>query len=58
MDKMKVSGLQRKQNYSGRWETLIKKATNVLNKMLILAAKSPRNYIIDQVRGCGHAIAS
>ena len=53
MEKMKVSGLQRKGNYSGRWAALIKKATNVLDKMLVLASKSPRNYIIDQVRGCG-----
>ena len=51
MEKMKVSGLQRKGNYSGRWAALIKKATNVLDKMLVLASKSPRNYIIDQVRG-------
>lgn len=49
MDKMKVTGLNRKQNYHGRWEALIKKATNMLDKMLVLAGKSPRNYIIDQV---------
>lgn len=41
----------RKQNYSGRWGKLIKTATNVLDKMLLLASKSPRNYIIDQVKG-------
>ncbi len=45
-------GLGRKQNYSGRWEVLIKKATDILNKMFLLASKSscPRNYILDQVR--------
>ena len=46
---MKVSGLNRKFNYHGRWEVLIKKATDVLNRMFLLAGKSPRNYIIDQV---------
>ena len=58
MNKMKVSGLSRKQNYSSRWETLIKKATGMLNQMLLLASKNttPRNYILDQVRtmlACG-----
>lgn len=46
---LQVSGLARKHNYHNRWEALIKKATNVLNKMLLLAGKIPRNYIIDQV---------
>ena len=49
MEKMKVSGLTRKQNYAGRWQALIKNATSVLDKLMVLAAKSPRNYIIDQV---------
>ena len=59
MEKMKVSNLARKQNYSSRWTALIKKATEILNKMLLLASKCPRNYIIDQasrkgrVLGCG-----
>ena len=52
MEKMKVTGLNRKQNYSERWGILIKKATDILNKMLVLASNSkcPRNYILDQVR--------
>ena len=29
---------------------LIKQATDVLNRMFVLASKNPRNYIIDQVR--------
>ena len=33
IDKMKVNGLPRKNNYHGRWETLISKATNCLNKL-------------------------
>ena len=49
MEKMKVSGLARKENYHGRWETLIKKATETLNKLFLLAPKNYRNYIIDQV---------
>ncbi len=49
MEKMKVSGLTRKQNYAARWQALIKNATSVLDKMLILASKTPGNYIIDQV---------
>lgn len=49
MDKMKVTGLTRKQNYHGRWEALIKQSTEVLNAMFLLAGKNLRNYIIDQV---------
>lgn len=52
MDKMKVSMLARKQNYNERWEVLIKMATEVLNKLFLLAAKNKRNYIIDQVCLC------
>jgi heterogeneous nuclear ribonucleoprotein U-like protein 1 len=48
MDKMKVSGLMRRGNYHGRWEVLIKKATDILNRLLVMAGKNPRNYIIDQ----------
>jgi len=33
IDKMKVNGLPRKNNYSGRWDQLIQKATNCLNKL-------------------------
>lgn len=33
IDKMKVMGLPRKNNYSGRWDVLIQKATNCLNKL-------------------------
>ena len=49
MEKMKVTGLARKQNYHGRWELLIKKSTEVLNAIFLLAGKNLRNYIIDQV---------
>ena len=44
-----VSGLARRTNYHGRWEMLIKKATDILNRLLVMAGKIPRNYIIDQV---------
>lgn len=33
IDKMRVMGLPRKNNYHGRWDTLIQKATNCLNKL-------------------------
>ena len=33
IEKMRVNGLPRKNNYHGRWETLISKATNCLNKL-------------------------
>ncbi|CAN7994225.1 unnamed protein product [Ixodes pacificus] len=49
IDKMKVMGLPRKRNYSGRWDVLIDKSTKCLNKLLELASKTPRNYILDQV---------
>ena len=49
MDKMKVPIQQRKKT----WGALVKKSTNILDRMFVLAARSPRNYILDQVRGCG-----
>lgn len=33
IDKMKVMGLPRKNNYHGRWDILIDKATKCLNKL-------------------------
>jgi ABC-type dipeptide/oligopeptide/nickel transport system ATPase component len=33
IDKMRVMGLPRRNNYHGRWEILIQKATNCLNKL-------------------------
>ena len=45
---MKVEGLSRKRNYAGRWEELIKQCTECFNKLLELAAKRRRNYILDQ----------
>ena len=73
IDKMKVEGLSRKRNYTGRWEELIKQVrgmtvitvmvmmmmmmmmmmmilqcTECFNKLLELAARRRRNYILDQ----------
>lgn len=45
-----MAGLNRKENYRERFETLIKDATMMLNKLFLLAAKDYRNYIIDQVK--------
>ena len=46
--RMKVMGLGRKKNYHGRWDALIKQATEMLNEMLKLAKNKNRNYILDQ----------
>lgn len=48
IDKMKVMGLARKRNYSGRWDVLIDMSTKCLNKLLEMAAHKKRNYILDQ----------
>ncbi|PFX28039.1 heterogeneous nuclear ribonucleoprotein U-like protein 1 [Stylophora pistillata] len=48
MDKMKVMGLMRKRNYHGRWDALIKQATDILNKTFKIAERKNRNYILDQ----------
>lgn len=42
-------GLPRKKNYAGRWDVLIDKATKCLNRMIEIAARKKRNYILDQV---------
>lgn len=49
IDKMKVNGLPRRRNYAGRWEALIERCTKCLNKLLELAYKRRRNFIVDQV---------
>jgi heterogeneous nuclear ribonucleoprotein U-like protein 1 len=48
MDRMKVMGLTRQRNYSGRWDALIKQATDILTKILKIAETKNRNYILDQ----------
>lgn len=48
IDKMKVNGLPRKRNYSGRWDVLIERCTKCLNKLLEMSYKRRRNFIIDQ----------
>ena len=48
IDKMKVQGLPRKRNFSGRWENLIQMAGDCLNKMLTIGGNRRRNYILDQ----------
>ena len=49
LEKMKVMGLPRRNNYHGRWEVLIERSTKCLNKLLELSVKRRRNFIIDQV---------
>ncbi|XP_071963815.1 uncharacterized protein [Antedon mediterranea] len=48
MEKMKVMGLPRKKNYSGRWDVLIQTATKCLNRWFEIAPRKRRNYILDQ----------
>ncbi|CAL1539438.1 unnamed protein product [Lymnaea stagnalis] len=48
IDKMKVNGLPRKENYTGRWDVLTDKANKCLNRLIEIAARKKRNYIIDQ----------
>ncbi|KAL4201931.1 hypothetical protein AMTRI_Chr02g218380 [Amborella trichopoda] len=48
LDQMKVPGLLRKQNYGERFERLMDQATGIFNTVLARAAKTPRNYILDQ----------
>ncbi|NXM92005.1 HNRL1 protein, partial [Oenanthe oenanthe] len=49
MDKMRVMGLRRQRNYAGRWDVLIQQATQCLNRLIQIAARKRRNYILDQV---------
>ncbi|XP_058089898.1 uncharacterized protein LOC131236612 isoform X2 [Magnolia sinica] len=48
LDQMKVPGLTRKQNYGERFDRLMDRATGIFNTLLARAAKTPRNYILDQ----------
>ena len=45
-------GLPRKGNYSGRWDVLIDKSTKCLTRLMEIASKKKRNYILDQVVVC------
>lgn len=44
-----VMGLRRQKNYAGRWDVLIQQATQCLNRLIEIAARKRRNYILDQV---------
>ncbi|XP_034156364.2 heterogeneous nuclear ribonucleoprotein U-like protein 1 [Pangasianodon hypophthalmus] len=55
MDKMKMMGLRRQRNYSGRWDVLISQATQCLNRLIQIAARKKRNYILDQTNVYGSA---
>ena len=47
IEKMKVNGLPRKKNYHGRWDVLIQKATNCLNKLFNIGT-STRHFVSDR----------
>uniref|UniRef100_A0A8B9NC60 Uncharacterized protein n=1 Tax=Accipiter nisus TaxID=211598 RepID=A0A8B9NC60_9AVES len=55
MDKMRVMGLRRQRNYAGRWDILIQQATQCLNRLIQIAARKKRNYILDQTNVYGSA---
>ncbi|XP_053577616.1 heterogeneous nuclear ribonucleoprotein U-like protein 1 [Bombina bombina] len=55
MEKMRVMGLRRQRNYAGRWDLLIQRATGCLNKLIQIAARRKRNYILDQTNVYGTA---
>lgn len=46
---LQVMGLRRQKNYAGRWDVLIQQATQCLNRLIEIAARKRRNYILDQV---------
>merc|ERR1719188_431415 len=48
IDQMKVMNLNRQRNYAERWEELIAQATPVFNKLVEIAGRTPRNFILDQ----------
>ncbi|KAK2977111.1 hypothetical protein RJ640_017635 [Escallonia rubra] len=48
LDRMKVPGLVRKQNYGERFDRLMDCATGIFNTLLSRASKTPRNFVIDQ----------
>ncbi|KAL9251803.1 Heterogeneous nuclear ribonucleoprotein U-like protein [Drosera capensis] len=48
LDRMKVPGLLRKDNYGERFDRLMDRATGIFNTLLSRASTTPRNYIIDQ----------
>lgn len=48
IERMKVMGLPRRKNYSGRWDVLIEKSTRSVNKLLDMGARTLRNFIYDQ----------
>lgn len=58
IDKMKVNGLPRRRNYAGRWDALIDRCTKCLNKLLELAYKRRRNFIVDQVSKLSNSLWS
>eukprot|EP00929_Paragymnodinium_shiwhaense_P109149 TRINITY_DN754_c1_g1_i2.p1 TRINITY_DN754_c1_g1~~TRINITY_DN754_c1_g1_i2.p1 ORF type:complete len:480 (-),score=107.02 TRINITY_DN754_c1_g1_i2:208-1566(-) len=48
IDQMKVMNLNRQRNYAERWDELITQATPILNKLVEIAGRTPRNIILDQ----------
>ncbi|XP_078478608.1 uncharacterized protein LOC144739542, partial [Lampetra planeri] len=50
-----MMGLRRQRNYAGRWDVLIQQATQCLNRLIEIAARKRRNYILDQTNVYGSA---
>uniref|UniRef100_A0A8C0E4C0 B30.2/SPRY domain-containing protein n=1 Tax=Balaenoptera musculus TaxID=9771 RepID=A0A8C0E4C0_BALMU len=55
MDKMRMMGLRSQRNYAGCWDVLIQQATQCLNRLIQIAARKKRNYILDQTNVYGSA---
>ena len=48
IEKMRVMGLPRRNNYHGRWEVLIQKATNCLNKLFQIGRSALDSHYFSQ----------
>merc|ERR1719277_2846739 len=48
IDQMKVMNLNRQRNYAERWQELISQATPIFNRLVEMAGRTPRNFILDQ----------
>ena len=55
MDKMRVMGLRRQRNYVGERHAMTQHVTQCLNRLIQIAARKKRNYILDQTNVYGSA---
>ncbi|KAJ8665326.1 hypothetical protein QAD02_006988 [Eretmocerus hayati] len=48
IERMRVEGMPLKDQFKGRWETVVEKCSRALTKLLEMAPSRRRNYILDQ----------